>query len=94
MSETNKNAKYKGIKSIIFMYIILTDQPLREVLQKMTISSRMVKWSIELSEFSLEYQPRKAIKAQALVDFVAECSFYDWSEEGHLEDLGNKRSPI
>ena len=34
---------------------VLTDQPLKEVLQKMTTSGRMVKWSIELSEYSLKF---------------------------------------
>ena len=32
----------------------------------------MVQWAIELSQFDIEYKPRTAIKAQALVDFVAE----------------------
>ena len=41
----------------------------------MFTSSRMVKWSIELSEYDLEFWPRKSIKAQALADFVAECTF-------------------
>ena len=48
---------------------VLTDQPLKEVLQRMTTSGRMVKWSIELSEYGLEFRPRKSIKAQALADF-------------------------
>lgn len=34
------------------------------------ILGRLVKWSIELSEFDIEYQPHKAIKAQALADFI------------------------
>ena len=38
--------------------VVLIVQPLREVLQKMTTSGRMVKWSIELSEYSLEFRPR------------------------------------
>ena len=54
---------------------VLTDQPLKEVLQKMTTSGRMVKWSIELSKYGLEFRPRKSIKAQALADFMAECTF-------------------
>ena len=41
----------------------------------MTISSRMVKWNIELSNYGLEFRPRKSVKAQALADFVAECTF-------------------
>ena len=51
--------------------VVITNQPLKKVLQKMTMSSRMVKRSIELSESSLAFQSRKVIKVQALVDFVA-----------------------
>ena len=32
----------------------------------------MVQWVIELSQFDIEYHPRTAIKAQALVHFIAE----------------------
>ncbi|KAL0395968.1 UNVERIFIED_CONTAM: hypothetical protein Scaly_0045200 [Sesamum calycinum] len=38
----------------------------------------MVKWAVELSEYGIEYHPRSAIKAQALVDFVVEMT----AEEG------------
>ena len=62
---------------------VLIDQPLKEVLQKMTTSGRMVKWSIELSEYGLEFRPRKSTKAQALADFVAECSFQKSQETEH-----------
>ncbi|KAK4409495.1 Ribonuclease HI [Sesamum angolense] len=34
----------------------------------------MVKWVVELSEYGIEYHPRPAIKAQALVDFVVEMT--------------------
>ncbi|KAL0434052.1 UNVERIFIED_CONTAM: hypothetical protein Slati_2739500 [Sesamum latifolium] len=34
----------------------------------------MVKWSIELSEHGIEYQPRPAIKAQPLADFISELT--------------------
>ena len=57
--------------------VILTDQPIKEILQKMSSSGRMVKWSVELSEYSLEFRPRRAIKAQIRADFVAECSIHD-----------------
>ena len=32
----------------------------------------LIQWAIELSEFDIRYQPRNAIKAQVLVDFIAE----------------------
>src|ERR1044072_9132711 len=34
----------------------------------------MMNWSVELSKFGVAYEPRGAIKAQALSDFVAELS--------------------
>ena len=37
----------------------------------------MVQWATELSQFDIEYHPRTAIKAQALVDFIAEFSLPD-----------------
>ena len=33
-----------------------------------------IQWVIELSEFDVRYQPRNAIKAQVLADFIAEFS--------------------
>lgn len=41
----------------------------------MSISKRMVKLNVELSEFSIEFYPRKAIKAQTLSSFIAEFTF-------------------
>ena len=32
----------------------------------------MIQWAIKLSEFDVKYQPRNAITAQALADFIAE----------------------
>lgn len=39
---------------------------------KLDISSRMVRWSIKLSEFNLKYMPRIVIKAKALTNFIVE----------------------
>ncbi|XP_052185187.1 uncharacterized protein LOC127796825 [Diospyros lotus] len=51
---------------------VLTDQPLRSILQKPECSGRLTKWSIELSEYDIQYHPRQAIKGQALADFIVE----------------------
>ena len=34
----------------------------------------MIQWAIELGEFDVKYQPRNAIKAQVLADFITEFS--------------------
>ncbi|GFZ01032.1 hypothetical protein Acr_14g0006670 [Actinidia rufa] len=57
--------------------IVLTDQPLKQILQRPDTSGRLLKWSIELSEFHIEYKPRTAIKAQALADFIVESTYED-----------------
>ena len=39
---------------------------------------RLIQWAVELNEFDIRYQPRHAIKGQALADFIAEfTSNYD-----------------
>ncbi|CAA0810887.1 Polynucleotidyl transferase- ribonuclease H-like superfamily protein, partial [Striga hermonthica] len=51
---------------------VRTSYPLRQVLHRPDTSGRMIKWAIELGQFDIHYQPRTAIKAQALSDFIAE----------------------
>ncbi|XP_004295848.1 PREDICTED: uncharacterized protein LOC101309919 [Fragaria vesca subsp. vesca] len=51
---------------------VLTNHPLRQILQKPETSGRMVKWAIELGEFDIHFKPRTAIKGQAAADFIAE----------------------
>ncbi|GKV24228.1 hypothetical protein SLEP1_g33863 [Rubroshorea leprosula] len=54
--------------------IVLTDQPLWQILQKPECSRRLIKWAVELGEFELTFQQRSAIRAQALADFIVECT--------------------
>lgn len=48
------------------------DLPLRQVLQKPDLSGRLVAWSVELSEYGLQYDKRGTGSAQSLIDFVVE----------------------
>ncbi|XP_071926041.1 uncharacterized protein [Coffea arabica] len=52
--------------------LVITSQPLKQILSKLESSGRLVKWAVELSEYDLGYQPQTAIKAQALADFIAD----------------------
>nr|XP_025665327.1 uncharacterized protein LOC112764025 [Arachis hypogaea] len=52
--------------------IVRTEHPLRQILSKPELAGRMTKWSIELSEFDIQFQPRGSVKSQCLADFVAE----------------------
>ncbi|XP_016205112.1 uncharacterized protein LOC107645570 [Arachis ipaensis] len=54
--------------------VVRTDQGIRQVLQKPDLAERMMTWAIELSQYDLSYEPRHAIKAQAMVDFLVEVT--------------------
>ena len=41
-------------------------------MNKLEALGRLIQWAVELSEFNIRYQPRHAIKAQALADFIVE----------------------
>nr|XP_025679639.1 uncharacterized protein LOC112779552 [Arachis hypogaea] len=54
--------------------VVRTDQGIRQVLQKPDLAGRMMTWSIELSQYDIRYEPRQAIKAQAMADFLVEVT--------------------
>ncbi|XP_042437173.1 uncharacterized protein LOC122023153 [Zingiber officinale] len=41
-------------------------------LTNVEVAGRLIKWDTELGEYDIQYQPRTAIKAQALADFLTE----------------------
>ncbi|XP_072074088.1 uncharacterized protein [Arachis hypogaea] len=60
---------------------VRTDKPLWQVLQKPELAGRLVKWSVELSEFDIKYEGRASIKSQFLVDFITEFSVPSTTED-------------
>jgi hypothetical protein len=64
---------------------VLTEYPLRKVMQKLDLSKRLANWAIELGEFDLEFDPRNAIKGQALANFLAEFTNWPKTEESEME---------
>jgi hypothetical protein len=49
--------------------------PLGEIIRNRDTNGRIVKWTVELGEFEIEFCPKQAIKSQILADFVSE-----WTE--------------
>jgi hypothetical protein len=45
---------------------------LGEIIQCREASGRIAKWAVEIMDETISFAPRKAIKSQVLVDFVAE----------------------
>lgn len=54
---------------------LLTNFPLWQVLQKLDAFGRSIKWSIDLTQYEINYQPRPVIKGQAVSDFLAEFTY-------------------
>ncbi|GAU49214.1 hypothetical protein TSUD_369830 [Trifolium subterraneum] len=61
--------------------IIRTDQPVKQLLARPDMVGRMLKLSLELAEFDISFESRKALKAQVLADFVAEMTTSTTSEK-------------
>ena len=53
---------------------IRTSKPLKKILEGKNKSSRVTDWANTLANFGIEYEPRTAINAQALADFIAEST--------------------
>jgi hypothetical protein len=51
--------------------LVLREDPLRYILSKMTLSGRLAKWAMLLSQFDIVFVPQKAIKGQGLANFLA-----------------------
>ncbi|XP_020211548.1 uncharacterized protein LOC109796275 [Cajanus cajan] len=54
--------------------VVKTNYPIKQILRKPELAGRMIAWSIELSEFGIQYENRGPLKAQCLADFVAELT--------------------
>lgn len=60
---------------ILFNMVYLVSQinPLKVLVTKVgSLSDRLANWSIVLFQCDIKYKPTKAVKGQALVDFLAE----------------------
>ncbi|GKA55189.1 reverse transcriptase domain-containing protein [Tanacetum coccineum] len=52
--------------------VVITDQPIKQLLSNSEISGRMLKWKFELEGYDIQYRPRASIKGQILADFIME----------------------
>lgn len=52
--------------------IVKTNLLVKKVLDKPDLAERMVAWSVELSEYDIQYELGGSIKEQALIGFTAE----------------------
>ncbi|XP_047180352.1 uncharacterized protein LOC124847013 [Vigna umbellata] len=75
--------RYKRVEKIaLALVVVRTDHPIAKILRKPDLAGRIVGWSVELSEFGLQFEPRGSIRGQHLADFAVELP---WEEAGHHE---------
>ncbi|XBI56839.1 hypothetical protein VPH35_038359 [Triticum aestivum] len=51
---------------------VVSDAPLSEILNNRDATGRVAKWAIELLPLNIKFEAKKAIKSQAIADFLAE----------------------
>ncbi|XP_074265048.1 uncharacterized protein LOC141587464 [Silene latifolia] len=75
---------------------VITNYPLKTIMRKPELSGRMTKWSLHLSGYELQFEPKTTIKSQALADFVSDfCpATRGEAEEGMLTITGSQDSEI
>ncbi|GAU10607.1 hypothetical protein TSUD_419680 [Trifolium subterraneum] len=62
-------------------YLQIEKIALAQLLARPDMVGRMLKWSLELAEFDISFESRKALKAQVLADFVAKMTTSTTSEK-------------
>ncbi|GJY65512.1 reverse transcriptase domain-containing protein [Tanacetum coccineum] len=60
--------------------IVITDQPIQQVLSRPEVARRLQKWSIKLGEYAIHYKPRVSVKGHILADFIVERPEEDSSD--------------
>jgi hypothetical protein len=68
--------------------IVVTGFPIGDILHNKEVIGRIAKWAYELGAHDIEFRPRSAIKAQALVDFVSEWTSNKYLTTRRLQKYG------
>lgn len=53
------------------VHLISRADPLKYIMSPPSVQGHIAKWTILLSEFDIHYIPRRIVKGQALIDFLA-----------------------
>ncbi|GJY85972.1 reverse transcriptase domain-containing protein [Tanacetum coccineum] len=61
--------------------VVITNQPIRQLLSNSEITGRMLKWKFELEGYDIQYRPRISIKGQILADFIVERPEEEFPDE-------------
>ena len=64
------------------LIIVVSSAPLADIMGSRDAAGRVAKWAIEVASHGIQYEPRTAIKSQALADFLV-----DWTETQYMPQL-------
>nr|GEU89507.1 reverse transcriptase domain-containing protein [Tanacetum cinerariifolium] len=66
--------------------VVITDQPIKQLLSNPEVTGRLLKWRFKLGEHDIQYRPRTSVKGQILADFIVE-RLEDDTPDTSMEDM-------
>nr|GEX89159.1 reverse transcriptase domain-containing protein [Tanacetum cinerariifolium] len=72
--------------------VVITDQPINQLLSNPKVTGRLLKWRFELEEHDIQYRPRTSIKGQILANFIMERP-EDGAPDTPIEDMEELPDP-
>ncbi|XP_071738631.1 uncharacterized protein [Rutidosis leptorrhynchoides] len=63
--------------------LVLTDQPIKQILKHPELSGRLAKWAVELGDYEINFSPRHAVKGKILAYFLLETT----EKADYLQDV-------
>jgi hypothetical protein len=71
---------------LVHIVWVVSDRSLVRVLQSKEATGQITQWAVEIGQYDVEFVPQRAIKYQALTDFITE-----WTDSGMrgIDELPN-----
>ncbi|KAM1353366.1 hypothetical protein ACFX2H_032866 [Malus domestica] len=79
--------KLRHYKHAYTIHLVAKAHPVKYVMSKPVLTGRLAKWALFLNQYEIIYVPTKAVKGQALADFLADHPIpTDWKISDDLPD--------
>nr|GEX90776.1 hypothetical protein [Tanacetum cinerariifolium] len=64
--------KEKYRSNLAHTIVMITNQPIKQLLSNPEVTGRLLKWRFKLGEHDIQYRPRTSVNGQILADFIVE----------------------